>query len=172
MAALKGLIRDSTSGAAVAAKVHVLNSSGNFVHPPDSLMKVGPGDPFFYCDGEFSVNAPRGSTDIVVERGTEYEPLRQVVDMPSKGAVEVELWLKRWTDLPSEHWYPGNTQTPVGYGCAHEMFCFLISLARSNRLAKPKTLLIIRTGQRERHWHYFSHSKKLPTMKKRWNMLM
>ena len=55
------------------------------------------------------MDVPRGSTDIVVERGTEYKPLRKVVSMPAKGAVEVELHLKRWADLPSQGWYPGNT---------------------------------------------------------------
>ena len=29
--------------------------------------------------------------------------------MPQKGAVEVELNLKRWIDLPSQKWYPGTT---------------------------------------------------------------
>ena len=109
MGTLKGIIRDGSSGASVEAKVHVLTSAGRFVHPADSILKVGPGDPFFYCPGSFTVNVPRGSTDIVVERGTEYEPLRKVVTMPQKGCVEVELPLKRWADLPSQHWYPGNT---------------------------------------------------------------
>ncbi|MCE2396217.1 hypothetical protein J4G02_16815, partial [Candidatus Poribacteria bacterium] len=68
-----------------------------------------PGDPFFYSAGKFTVNVPRGSTDIIVERGTEYEPLRKVVSAPQKGHVDVELQLKRWTDLPSQGWYPGNT---------------------------------------------------------------
>ena len=109
MAILKGLIRDALSGAPVAAKVNVLSSSGSPLHPADSIMKVGPGVPFFYCGGEFSLNVPRGSTDILVERGTEYKPLHQVVSVPSKGAVEVELQLERWVDLPARHWYPGNT---------------------------------------------------------------
>ena len=109
MGTLHGVIRDGVSGEMVEAKVRVLTSMGNFVHPPDTLLKIGPGDPFFYCPGEFTVNVPRGATDIVVERGTEYEPLRRVVSMPQKGAVDVELNLKRWTDLPAEHWYPGNT---------------------------------------------------------------
>ncbi|MCZ6678463.1 MAG: CehA/McbA family metallohydrolase [Candidatus Poribacteria bacterium] len=109
MGTLRGVIRDSVSGEPVEAKVHVLTSSGNFVHPGDSILKVGPGDPFFYSSGEFTVNVPRGSTDIIVERGTEYEPLRKVISMPQKGAVEVELHLKRWIDLPAQHWYPGNT---------------------------------------------------------------
>lgn len=109
MGTLKGIIRDGLSGASIEAKVHVLTSAGRFVHPSDSILKVGPGDPFFYCSGTFTVNVPRGSTDIVVERGTEYEPLRKVVSMPKKGCKSVELFLKRWADLPSLNWYPGNT---------------------------------------------------------------
>ena len=109
MGTLHGIIRDSVSGEPVEAKVHVLTSSGDFVHPAGSILKVGPGEPSFYSAGEFTVNVPRGSTDIIVERGTEYEPLRKVVSAPQKGHVDVELQLKRWTDLPSQGWYPGNT---------------------------------------------------------------
>ena len=79
MAKLKGIIRDEASGARVPAKVHVLTSSGRFIHPADSILKVGPGDPFFYCDGEFELSVARGAVDIIVERGTEYEPARVVV---------------------------------------------------------------------------------------------
>jgi hypothetical protein len=109
MAQIKASIRDAISGALVPAKVHVLTSGGRFIYPADSLLKVGPGDPFFYSDGQFSLSVPRGATDIIVERGTEYEPLRHRFSAPAKGVVEVELTLKRWTDLPAQHWYPGNT---------------------------------------------------------------
>ena len=109
MATLKGRVRDGVSGACVAAKVRVLTSGGSCVSPAGSIMKVGPGDPFFYCPGEFEITVPRGSTDIIVERGTEYRPLRRVVAIPAGGAMEVDLELTRWTDLPSEGWYPGNT---------------------------------------------------------------
>jgi hypothetical protein len=109
MATLQGHIRDAQSGARLQAKVMVVSASGRFVHPRDSLLKVGPGEPSFYSDGEFRVDVPRGATQIVVERGTEYEPLRQSVSMPQKGSAEVTLLLKRWTDLPSDGWYPGNT---------------------------------------------------------------
>ena len=109
MATLKGIIRDGVSDAPVPAKVHVLTCGGTFAHPAGSIMKVGPGDPFFYCPGEFTVQVPGGSTDIVVERGTEYKPLRRVVNAPSSGTVEVVLELERWVDLPAQRWYPGNT---------------------------------------------------------------
>ena len=109
MAKLKGIIRDEASGARVPAKVHVLTSSGRFIHPADSILKVGPGDPFFYCDGEFELSVARGAVDIIVERGTEYAPLHQTLYAPVQGVVEVDLLLRRWIDLPQENWYPGNT---------------------------------------------------------------
>ena len=109
MATLHGHVRDARSDARLEAKVKVVSANGRFVHPRGSILKVGPGEPSFYCDGEFRVEVPRGATEIVVERGTEYEPLRQTVSMPSKGSAEITLRLKRWTDLPGDNWYPGNT---------------------------------------------------------------
>ena len=109
MAILKGVLRDGVSGATVPAKVHVLSSGGRFVHPAGSLLKAGPGDPFFYSDGAFAVQVPRGAVDIIVERGTEYTPLRQTFYAPATGSVDLELTLERWIDLPEQRWYPGNT---------------------------------------------------------------
>ena len=109
MGTLHGVILDGTSKEKIEAKVHVLTSAGQFRSPAGTLLKVGPGRPFFYCEGEFTVDVPRGKVDILVERGTEYVPLRKVLDMPKKGAVDVELILERWTNLPEQTWYPGNT---------------------------------------------------------------
>ena len=109
MGTLTGTIRDAVSGATVAAKVRVLTHTGQPVHPPDSIMKVGSGDTFFYCPGQFSVSVPGGTTEVLVERGTEYEPLQVSVSTPSSGVTEVDLELRRWIDLPDQGWYPGNT---------------------------------------------------------------
>ena len=46
---------------------------------------------------------------MVVERGTEYAPLRTTVDIPTEGIISVDLELSRWTNLPDQGWYPGNT---------------------------------------------------------------
>ena len=84
MGTLHGHIIDSATGEPINAKVHVLTANGRFCHPRDAMLKRGPGTPFFFCDGEFEVQASRGRTDILVERGTEYEPIRTVVEMPGK----------------------------------------------------------------------------------------
>ncbi|MBI4552549.1 MAG: CehA/McbA family metallohydrolase [Candidatus Latescibacteria bacterium] len=109
MPTLHGTIFDAASGASLEAKVHVIDSTGHFRSPGDCLLKVGSGRPFFYCAGSFEVRVERGTTEILVERGTEYEPLRVALSVPPQGHLDVELPLKRWTNLPDAGWYPGNT---------------------------------------------------------------
>ena len=109
MTELRGRILDRESGRALEARVHVRASTGEVHTPPDAIRKVGPGESFFYADGSFAVEVPRGPAEIVVERGTEYRPLRVPVDVPASGAVDLDLPLERWIRLPEEGWYAGNT---------------------------------------------------------------
>jgi len=109
MAILHGTIVDTAGNQTIDAKVHVLDSGGSFRHPSDALLKRGPGTPFFFSNGEFSVDVQCGRTDILVERGTEYEPARVSVVAPTSGTVEAEIPLQRWYHPQEEHWYPGNT---------------------------------------------------------------
>ena len=53
---------DEATGERVEARVQVPASTGRFVHPPHAILKIGPGVPFFYSDGSFEVDAPRGKT--------------------------------------------------------------------------------------------------------------
>jgi len=100
---------DKRTGETVEARVQVLASSGMFLYPTDAILKVGPGLPFFYCDGEFSVNAPVGLTRVLVERGTEYVSITVDVDMPSTGTVALDVALDRWAAPGDRGWHPGNT---------------------------------------------------------------
>ena len=112
MATLHGTTVDAATGEAIDAKVHVLSSRGTFQHPADALLKRGPGTPFFFAGGSFEVEVPSGRTDVLVERGSEYEPARVVVEAPEKGVVEVEVALRRWHHpqegelVPRQHPHP------------------------------------------------------------------
>jgi hypothetical protein len=106
---LRGRIWDRASGQPLEARVSVLASTGLFSAPTEATHKVGPGEPFFYADGSFAVDVLRGPTAVVVERGTEYRPLRQTLTMPATGSVDVDLPLERWISLPEQGWYAGNT---------------------------------------------------------------
>ena len=109
MATLTGRIVDATTGEPVQARVQVLGPAGNQLAPAGAMWKVGPGEPFFYSDGEFRVEAPRGRVQVLVERGTEYTPWRRTVECGVSGAVALEIELERWADLPERGWHPGNT---------------------------------------------------------------
>ena len=109
MATLAGKVIDGDSGEQVPARVQVLASNGEFAHPDEAILKVGPGAPFFYSDGEFNVEVGRGRTQVVVERGTEYVPATVSVEAPSRGTIAVEIVLERWSGLGAQGWHPGNT---------------------------------------------------------------
>src|SRR4029079_2149815 len=109
MAIIRGRITDAVTGAVTPAKVFVLTSQGRFAHPRDAVLKVGPGHPFFYCDGEFEVSVPVAGVRVRVERGTAYVPLERAFTVDKLDPVELDLKLERWTHLPERGWYPGNT---------------------------------------------------------------
>ena len=109
MARLAGRIYDAATGETVSARVHVSDSTGAFAHPPDAILKIGPGASFFYSDGSFEVDVTRGWVRVVVERGTEYAPARIDLEAPGQGAVTVDVKLERWSRLGDDGWHPGNT---------------------------------------------------------------
>ena len=106
MAKLTGSIVDGSTGQRAEARVQVLTSSGRFAHPPDAILKVGPGAPFFYSDGTFEVDVTRGVTQVIVERGTEYAPAKLILDAPAQGVLATEIALERWSDLADRGWHP------------------------------------------------------------------
>ena len=109
MAKLAVSIIDSLTGQPVPARVQVLSSTGDFINPPEAILKVGSGSPFFYADGVFVVDVSRGPVHIVAERGTEYIPAQLDLDVPAQGTVTAELRMERWNELPDKGWHPGNT---------------------------------------------------------------
>ena len=109
MAKLAGRITDSETGETVSARVNVTDATGKFLHPIDSLLKIGPGTSFFYSSGSFEIDVPRGRVRVIVERGTEYIPIRLDIEASSQGTVTADVQLKRWSKLGTEGWHPGNT---------------------------------------------------------------
>jgi hypothetical protein len=109
MGTVRATIVDDLTHQPVEARVHVLSSTGQFRAPPDAILKVGGGPPFFYADGQFTLDLPIGDAQFVLERGTEYLPLTHTLSIPRTGTVEVEFRLQRWIDLRADGWHAGNT---------------------------------------------------------------
>ncbi len=109
MGRIAGSIRDAATGEQVQARVQALDPKGVPAGPDGALWKVGPGEPFFYSDGEFSVETTRGYYRVLVERGTEYTPWQTTVHVGKSEIVPLDIALDRWSDLPVRGWHPGNT---------------------------------------------------------------
>ncbi len=109
MGRITGSIRDATTGEKVQARVQVLDPTGLPTAPEGAIWKVGPGEPFFYSDGEFSVETTRGYYRVLVERGTEYRPWQTTVHVGKSENAGLDVALERWADLAVRGWHPGNT---------------------------------------------------------------
>jgi hypothetical protein len=109
MPRISGEIRDIATGEKVQARIQVLAPNGETVAPTDAMWKVGPGEPFFYSDGQFSLETSRGYHKILVERGTEFTPWESTVEVDASSDTTIEIELSRWSDLPERGWHPGNT---------------------------------------------------------------
>ncbi len=63
---------------------------------------------FAYIDGTCQGWLPRGEVIVDISRGYEYEPLRKKITI-EPGQRELELRLKRWTDMNAQRWYSGDS---------------------------------------------------------------
>ena len=104
-----GEIRDVVTGEVVQARVQVLAPNGENVAPDDAMWKVGSGEPFFYSNGQFSLETTRGYHRVLVERGTEFTPWQETIEVDNSSDSSVDIHLERWSDLPDRGWHPGNT---------------------------------------------------------------
>ena len=104
-----GEIRDGITGDILQARVQVLDPSGENIAPADAMWKVGPGEPFFYSDGQFSLDTKRGYHRVLVERGTEFTPWQATIEVAGSSDSSLDIQLERWSDLPDRGWHPGNT---------------------------------------------------------------
>ena len=116
MPKIKGEISDAATGEIVQARVQVLSPTGENVAPADAMWKVGSGEPFFYSEGQFSLETTHGYHRVLVERGTEFTPWEGIVEVDGSLDSSVDVVLERWTDLPERGRHPGN---------AHIHYCLL-----------------------------------------------
>ncbi|MDA1280424.1 MAG: CehA/McbA family metallohydrolase [Chloroflexi bacterium] len=109
MPKITGEVRDASTGEVVQARVQVLAPNGANIAPVDAMWKVGSGEPFFYSDGQFSIETTRGYHRVLVERGTEFTPWVRTIEVDGTSDSIVDIQISRWADLPDRGWHPGNT---------------------------------------------------------------
>jgi hypothetical protein len=119
-AKLTGAIRDDVTGQPLAARLYIHSDKGEW-HFAASADSVGKAVPYKKQRSDksvemhtalsahpFEVELPPGKYTLTVERGKEYLPAEQTVEIGDK-VVSVEMKLHRWIDMAGRGWYSGDT---------------------------------------------------------------
>ncbi len=108
---LVGTIVEQPSGQPAPARLYVTGSDGQRYYPAPSIPHPAKRE----LEGHvitlakpFEIALPAGKTVVRIERGPEFHPIQQVVEVPAEGVVEKRFELRRWSNLAAEGWYCGD----------------------------------------------------------------
>src|SRR5262245_27511232 len=119
---IRGEVTDSATGLPIPCRIYIEGADGPW-HFPSSEAKTGsaveyrkqrPGTPpsaemhTSLSAHPFALTLPPGRYVFAVERGKEYLPETQSVNV-AKEPVELRFKLRRWIDMPARGWYSGET---------------------------------------------------------------
>jgi hypothetical protein len=107
---LKGHIVDGATGQTTYARAYVTDSQGNHYFDPRAIIFKHRRDNErnFSCDGKFEVELPPGKATVRVERGLEYTPLVETVEILPGAAREEKFVIGRWANMAKQGWYSGD----------------------------------------------------------------
>ena len=107
---------DGTTGAEMAARIHLRAADGRFYAPPDAYARLGGANEHaFHQAGSFRLEVPVGSLAIEAVRGFEYEPVTANVEITAGDVTELALRMPRITDMAAKGWYSGSTHVHMNY---------------------------------------------------------
>lgn len=119
--ALELTVREEAAGRIVPARVRVRDASG-LDHVPEGgyVVKIGPSDRWFVSEGKTQIPILAGRIEIRVERGLEYAPIKQTIDVPAGVSHPVEIKLHRWINMRDRGYVSGedHVHLPPGEAAA------------------------------------------------------
>ena len=62
----------------------------------------------FYIDGDYGAKLPTGRYQLVLSKGPEYEMVAERFVIEDGKRTNVDVAIKRWTDMPAAGWYSGD----------------------------------------------------------------
>lgn len=101
-------------GRLVPARAHLLASDGTYRYPSGCLPYDK--DKHFTTEGAFTATLPCGETSILVEKGKEFVPIDDLLDIRAGEETSRRYDLRRWVDMAKLGWYSGDTHVhrPLG----------------------------------------------------------
>ena len=107
---------DSGTGQPTASRIHLTAADGKNYVPVDAYGRVtGVGDRIFHQTGAFRVELPVGTVKLDVVKGFEFTPSHVEADIKAGELTQIDVPLKRLTDLAARGWYNGSTHVHMNY---------------------------------------------------------
>jgi TolB protein len=107
---------DAGTGQPTASRVHLTGGDGKNYVPAESYARVsGAGDRIFHQAGTFRVELPVGTAKLDVVKGFEFNPTRVEAEIKAGELTQIDVPLKRITDLSARGWYSGSTHVHMNY---------------------------------------------------------
>ncbi|MHC4640148.1 MAG: CehA/McbA family metallohydrolase [Planctomycetota bacterium] len=110
---LKLTIVDETTGVQIPARVRIRDSFETDHTPPGSVVVPIAKDRWFVCSGEVDMRISAGAVSIRVERGTEYRPVMQVIQITAGQTLRHEIKLERWINMRERGYVSGENHLHV-----------------------------------------------------------
>ena len=113
-------IVDETTGGSLPARISFTDAAGIYYpplgrpwampsRPTGGNLLLPDGSRYAYVDGPFQIDLPAGMVNVEAVHGFEYEVHRSMFDPSKTEAGRLTVPLKRWIDMESRGWYPGDT---------------------------------------------------------------
>jgi hypothetical protein len=116
-AVLRGILECAESTDPPIARIRVTDEQGTYFPPEEQksgLVRMIPygnatkAERWTYADSEFRVRVPQGNIRISIRRGLEYFSADEVIDVDQNGELVKRFFLRRWSHMEREGWYPGD----------------------------------------------------------------
>jgi TolB protein len=113
-------IRNSHDGKPTAARISGAAADGKLYGPPESYVfnaRLAAGlQRIFFTSGDYTTDVPVGTLIIEAQKGFDYWPVKQSVDVQAGETAQVVLTLKPHVDLTTLGWFNGSTHVHMNYG--------------------------------------------------------
>lgn len=107
---------DAATGQPTAARIHLTAEDGKNYVPPDAYARVsGVGERIFHQTGTFRLEVPVGMVKLEAVKGFEFHPAHAEVSVKAGDRAQLDVSLKRLTDLSATGWYSGSTHVHMNY---------------------------------------------------------
>ncbi len=149
-------VLDATRQQLTPNRIHLTASDGKFYAPNNAYARAGTrGAQIFHNKGEFSISLPVGRANVTAVKGFEFFPSEHEIEIVEGEVSELNIELRRMTDMAAKGWYSASTHVHANYGGnLHNTLENLMMMSR----AEDQDLVLEQVANKDNRildYHYF-----------------